>query len=74
MTRTIIHLDSDEKAWLERTAKAAGVPTTTVVREAIRRMRQQEEMTFEQVLQQTSGLRSGQEGLAYQRGLREEWW
>jgi|AP45_3_1055517.scaffolds.fasta_scaffold684155_1 hypothetical protein len=46
---------------------------TTVVREAIRRMRRQEEMTFEQVLQQTSGLRSGQEGLAYQRGLREEW-
>jgi len=58
---------------LERTAKAAGVPMTTVVREAIRRMRRQEEMTFEQVLQQTSGLRSGQEGLAYQRGLREEW-
>ena len=34
MIRTIINLDSDEKTWLERTAKSAGVPMTELVREA----------------------------------------
>ncbi len=73
MIRTIINLDSDEKAWLERTAKSAGVPMSELVREAIRRMRRQEEMSFEQLLEQTSGLWSEQDGLSYQRRLREEW-
>ena len=73
MIRTIISLDSDEKIWLERKAKAAGVPMTELVREAIRRMRQQDEMSFEQLLEQTSGLWSEEDGLAYQHRLREEW-
>ncbi len=73
MIRTTIHLDSDEKAWLERTAKSTGVPMTELVREAIRRMRRQEEMSFERLLQQTSGLLSGENGLSFQRRLREEW-
>ena len=73
MIRTIIHLDSDEKAWLERTAKSAGVPVSELVREAIRRMRRQEEMSFEQLLDQTSGLWSEEDGLSYQRHLRDEW-
>ena len=73
MIRTIINLDSAEKTWLERTAKSAGVPMTELVREAIRRMRRQEEMSFEQLLEQTSGLWSEEDGLSYQRRLREEW-
>ena len=73
MIRTIINLDSDEKIWLERTAKSAGVPMTELVREAIRRMRRQEEMSFEQLLEQTSGLWSEEDGLSYQRRLRQEW-
>ncbi len=73
MIRTIINLDPDEKTWLERTAKSAGVPMTELVREAIRRMRRQEEMSFEQLLEQTSGLWSEEDGLSYQRRLRQEW-
>jgi len=30
MIRTTIHLDSDQKAWLERTAKSASVPMSEV--------------------------------------------
>ena len=46
---------------------------TALVREAIRRMRRQEEMSFEHLLQQTSGLWSEDDGLSYQRRLRDEW-
>ena len=80
-------LDSDDKIWLERKAKAAGVPMTELVREAIRSMRRQDEMSFEQLLEQTvvlgrkkTGLptriacvRSGGEGLAARLRREERW-
>jgi len=46
---------------------------TRLVREAIRRMRQQEDVSFEELLKQTSGLWHKGDGLAYQRRLRKEW-
>jgi hypothetical protein len=73
MTRTIISLTEQDKAWLERRAAAEGVPMTEVVREAIRRLRQQEELSFEELLGRTSGLRRKGDGLAYQRRVRKEW-
>ena len=73
MIRTIISLDPEEKTWLERRAKAAGMPMSKLVREAIQRMRQQEEASFEQLLEQTSGLWRKGDGLAYQRRVRKEW-
>ena len=73
MTRTIISLDDEDKAWVERKAEAAGVPMAEVVREAIRRMRRQEGVSFDRVLERTSGLWRKGDGLAYQRRLRREW-
>jgi len=73
MVRTIISLDADDKKWLERKAEAAGVPMTHLVREAIRRLRQQEEVAFETLLQQTAGTWREGDGLAYQQREREEW-
>ncbi|MBM3745930.1 MAG: CopG family transcriptional regulator [Acidobacteria bacterium] len=73
MTRTIISLEVQDKQWLERRAAAEGVPMTELVREAIRRMRQQEDLCFDDLLQQTSGLWRHGDGLAYQRRVRREW-
>jgi ribosomal protein L31E len=73
MTRTIISLDREDKQWLDRTARAQGVPMARLVREAIRRMRQQEDVSFEQLLNETCGLWHKGDGLAYQRRLRKEW-
>lgn len=73
MVRTIISLDADDKKWLERKARSGGVPMTHLVREAIRRLRQQEDLPFETLLQQTAGLWKKGDGLAYQRRIRKDW-
>jgi hypothetical protein len=73
MTRTIISLDPEDKQWLERRAQGQGVPMARLVREAIRRMRQQEDVSLEELLRQTSGLWKRGDGLAWQRRLRKEW-
>ena len=73
MTRTIISLDAQDKQWLDRKAAAEGVPMARLVREAIRRMRQQEDLSLEELLRQTSGLWRAGDALPYQRRLRKEW-
>ncbi len=73
MIRTIISLQPDDKEWLERKAESQGVPMTQLVREAVRRMREQEDVSFEKLLKQTTGLWRKGNGLAYQRRLRKEW-
>jgi hypothetical protein len=71
--RTTITLEADDKEWLERKAQAEGVSMAELVRKAIRRLRQQEDVSFEKLLKQTGGLRQGGDGLAYQRRLRKKW-
>ncbi len=44
-----------------------------LVREVIRRMRQQKDVPVDELLRQTSGLWKGGDGLAWQRHIREEW-
>jgi hypothetical protein len=73
MTRTIISLDPQDKAWLDRKARKDGVAMTQVVREAVRRMRQQEEASFEKLLKDTSGIWRKGNGLTWQRKLRKQW-
>ena len=73
MTRTIISLEPEEKLWLEQRARAQGVSMARLVRKAIRRLRQQEDISLEEVLKQTSGLWRKGDGLTYQRRLRKEW-
>ncbi len=73
LVRTIINLDSSDKSWLDRKAQQAGVPMAELVRRAVRRLRQEEEGSFDKILKQTSGLWRQGDGLAYQRRVREQW-
>ena len=73
MTRTIISLDPKDKVWLEQKAKEQGVAMAHLVREAIGRMRTEEEASFEKLLKETRGIWRKGDGLAWQRKLRKEW-
>ena len=76
MIRTIISLDPEDKAWLDRKAKQERTPMTRLVRRAIQRLRKESESNpsrFDLLLRETSGLQKFGDGLAYQRRLRREW-
>ncbi len=76
MVRTIISLDPDDKAWLDRKARQEGVPMTRLVRRAVRRFRKESESSpsrFDTLLRETSGMKSFGDGLKHQRRLRREW-
>ena len=76
MIRTIVSLDPEDKAWLDRKARQERTPMARLVRRAIRQMRKDSESSpsrFESLLRQTSGLGKFGGGLAYQRKLRREW-
>ncbi len=73
MVRTIISLDPEEKSWLDRKAQQTGVPMTELVRQAVRRMRRDEDASVDRLLEQTRGLWRRGDGLSYQRRLRREW-
>src|SRR6185312_11359150 len=76
MVRTVISLDADDKAWLDRKAKQERMPMTRLVRRAIKRMRKESEgnpSRFDRLLQETAGMRKLGDGLRYQRKLRREW-
>ena len=73
MTRTIISLAEDDKSWLEQKAKEQGVAMTHVVREAIRRLRAEESVSFHKILKETKGSWRNGDGLAWQQKIRKEW-
>lgn len=76
MTRTVISLDPQDKAWLDKEAKERHVPMTRIVREAVRRLRKDREVTapdFKQILKKTAGIWRGEDGLPCQRAIRTEW-
>jgi hypothetical protein len=76
MIRTLISLDPEDKLWLDRKAEEEKVSMTQLVRNAIRRYREDCEAahpTLDRLLEETSGLLQGEDGLAIQLRLREEW-
>ncbi len=75
MVRTIISLDESDKRWLDRKAAKDGLSMTEVVRRAIRKLRSEEKETlvFNKLLRATSGIGSGEDGLAVQERLRNDW-
>jgi hypothetical protein len=76
MIRTIISLDPDDKAWLDRKARQERTPMARLVRRAIRRLREESEANpsrFEQLLRDTAGTQRSGDGLTVQRRLRREW-
>jgi len=76
MIRTVISLDAEDKAWLDRTAKRQRKTMTQLVRHAVQRLRQESESApsgFERLLRDTRGIWKSGDGLAYQKKMRREW-
>jgi predicted transcriptional regulator len=77
MPRTVINLDPKDKAWLDHEAKVRHVSMTELVRQAVRAYRTRQESldrpNLQQALARTGGIWRSDDGLAYQRRLREEW-
>ncbi len=73
MTRTIISLETEDKTWLEHQAKKQGVAMAQLVRQAIRRMRDEESVSFHRILKESKGTWRKGDGLAWQKKVRKEW-
>lgn len=76
MIRTVISLDEESKAWLDRQAREENVSTAELIRTAVRRYRNEtkgEAPSMNALLKQTSGTWKAGDGLAYQRRLRKAW-
>ena len=76
MVRTVVSIDEQDKSWLDEKAAQEGVSMTELVRRAIRLLRQRERLSdqpLEELLGRTRGLFKSGDGLAWQRGLRDEW-
>lgn len=77
MLRTLITLDPDDKAWLDREARNRRLPMTELVRLAVRSYRAREESrgrpTLQAALMRTAGIWRHGDGLAWQRRMRDEW-
>jgi hypothetical protein len=73
MTRIIVSLEERDKAWLDRKARKDGVSQAEIVRNAIRRLRNGDEQSFDELLEATRGTWRDGDGLRYQRKLRREW-
>jgi Arc/MetJ-type ribon-helix-helix transcriptional regulator len=75
VVRTVISLDEEDKRWLDRKAAREGISMTEMIRRAVKRLRTEETeaKAFDKMLRATSGIGSGENGLAIQRRLRDEW-
>lgn len=77
MARTLINLDPDDKAWLDREARLRKLPMTELVRQAVQGYRIQQESEglsdLQSALRRTAGIWRHGDGLAHQQRLRGEW-
>ena len=76
MIRTVVSLDKEDKAWLDRKAAQEHVTMTEIVRRAVRRMRKDSAGSpeaFDALLRETSGLWKQGDGLSYQANFRAQW-
>lgn len=76
MIRTVISLDPEDKHWLDRKSKETKMPLAAIVRQAIRQMRAEDEAaspSLDVLLEQTKGIWTREDGLAYQQAIRGEW-
>ncbi len=76
MIRTIVNLEAADKLWLDRKSDEERVSIAELIRRAVRRFRQEAELQnrpLQNILEETSGIWQGEDGLAHQRSLRSEW-
>ena len=80
MVRTVISLDKNDKAWLDRKAREQGVTMTEVVRQAIHDFRlrggaakgKKRPPAFEEILEMTAGTWTRGDAAAYVDKMRNE--
>lgn len=75
MSRTLITLDDQAKAWLASQAKRERVSMSEIVRRAVERLRIDEERTraLARGIELTAGIWTQGDGLEWQNRLRDEW-
>jgi len=77
MVRTVIALEADDKAWLDRRAAEQGISMTEVVRQAVKLLRQTEQAptapSYDHLLDRLVGTWRQGDGLQWQHALRDEW-
>lgn len=76
MVRTVVSLEEEDKAWLDRKAEVEQVSMAEIIRRAVRRYREEgdpEARSLHRLLAETSGIWTEGDGLAYQRRIRGEW-
>ena len=77
MPRTIVSLSDDDKAWLDRQARAERVPMTELVRRAVHEYRERyhdgRPGRLHELLGRTRGCWTHGDGLRYQDAARDEW-
>jgi hypothetical protein len=77
MTHTTISFGEEEREWLVRRAEQEGISEEELIRRAIANLRdelerQSPETSIETILEETSGIWKTEDGLEYQRKLRDE--
>ncbi len=76
MVRTIVSIEEDDKTWLDLKAAEERISRAELIRQAVRFFRQASETqtrSFHRLLKDTSGIWKGEDGLAYQQRVRDEW-
>ncbi|HNY32000.1 MAG TPA: hypothetical protein PKO15_14025 [Fibrobacteria bacterium] len=75
--RTLIAFEASQKAWLDRRSRSTGRPVAQLVRDAVELARRSEkgatDTGWDGAIESVKGIRHGEDGLATQRKLREEW-
>jgi hypothetical protein len=73
-TRTIITISEEEKRWLKSYSQRHRVSLAEAIRKGITCLKAAEgAKTYKSLVQETTGIWSQGEGLAYQKRLRAEW-
>ena len=77
LIRTVISLDDEQKAWLDRQAALRRVSIASLIRQAVSEFQIREQgvstASFQEVLKQTAGIWQAGDGLEYQERIRKEW-
>ena len=76
MIRTIVSLEEETKTWLDLKAAEEKVSRAELIRRALQFYRKASEIqarSFRRILEETSGIWKGEDGLSYQLRVRDEW-
>jgi len=72
--RTIITVSDEDKLWLENYSRSYGISMAEAIRRGITRLKVEEgQSTYERIVRHTRGIWQKEDGLEYQKKLRNEW-